>query len=242
MAQSRTVLITGAAQRLGRAYALSLSKAGWDVAIHYNSSAAPARALAALIAKQGRKAYLVKADLSNAEAVATIIPSLVKQRVSLDCLINNAAVFEKDTLATLTPKRWEAHTQVNLLAPLMLMRDFAAHYKGTTGNIINITDGLHGWSMSGEFLSYALSKHSLSHATEMLARQLAPHIRLNAIAPGATLKGPRDKKSTFDTFKKIIPLARLSSPQEICDAIHYILASPSLTGQILSLGGGMNGL
>jgi len=240
MKQTRTVLITGAAQRIGRALALSLARGGWDVALHFNTSANEAKTLAALIRKLGRKAYLVQADLQDAKALARIFPALKKQGMVPGCLINNAALFEKDTLATLESESFRAHMETNLFAPLFLMREFAAYYKGNDGNIINITDGMARWSMSAGFLSYALSKEGLGSATRLTARSLAPRIRVNAIAPGATLKGKLDKQDTFDRLEKIIPLRRVSSPQEICDAIQYILSSPSLTGQILSLSGGMD--
>jgi NAD(P)-dependent dehydrogenase (short-subunit alcohol dehydrogenase family) len=240
MAKTRTALITGGARRLGRAFAVSLAGAGWDIAIHYNASAKPASELAAAISSMGRRAYTVQADLADAKAVASIFPRLKAQGIVPDCLINNASVFEKDTLAALNSKRFHAHMDINLFAPLLLMRDFAAHYKGASGNIINITDGVKGWSMSPAFLSYALSKQGFAEATRMLARELAPAIRINAIAPGVTPAGSQDKKAPFARFKKIIPLARLSSAEEICDAIHYILSAPSLTGQILSLSGGMD--
>jgi NAD(P)-dependent dehydrogenase (short-subunit alcohol dehydrogenase family) len=182
----------------------------------------------------------VQADLRDAKAAANIIPVLAKKDVTPDCLINNASAFEKDALATLTPEEFHARMDVNLLAPLLLMQGFVAHYKGSEGNIINITDGMSGWSMSHTFLSYALSKNSLKDATRMLARDLAPTIRVNSIAPGATLEGKQDKKDTFNKLRKIIPLGRTSSPEEINLAVHYILSSPSLTGQILSLSGGMD--
>jgi NAD(P)-dependent dehydrogenase (short-subunit alcohol dehydrogenase family) len=240
MKQSPTVLITGSAARLGREIALSMARDGWNIALHYNRSFKEARELVTMLEGLGRKTFLIKADLNAPRAVAGIVSSLAEKGIKLDCLINNAAMFEKDSLKTLTQESFHSHIDANLFAPLMLMRDFAAQYEGASGNIINITDGMKGWSMSGAFLSYALSKQALVHATRMLALELAPRIRVNAIAPGATLPGKQDKKDTFAKLKKIIPLGRVSSPLEVCHAIGYILSSPSLTGQILSLGGGMD--
>jgi NAD(P)-dependent dehydrogenase (short-subunit alcohol dehydrogenase family) len=240
MAKNRTALITGAARRLGREIALSLASEGWDIALHYNSSVKDALELAALIRRGKRKCHLLRADLNDANEVAHVFPALARLGVVPQCLINSAAAFEKDTLETFTPESWQLHMNINLLAPLLLMRDFAAHYKGAAGNIINITDGLSGWSMSSGFLSYALSKQGLAKTTRMLARDLAPRIRVNAVAPGPTLPGKQDKKDTFAKLKKIIPLKQVSSPLEVCHAIRYILSSPSLTGQTLSLSGGMD--
>jgi NAD(P)-dependent dehydrogenase (short-subunit alcohol dehydrogenase family) len=239
MAKSKTVLITGAALRLGREIALSFADNGWDVVIHTHRSKKAADELAALIEQKKRKATVVQADLTDAQAVSRIIPALSRRGVALDCLVNNAAQFNKDSLHNLTPESWRQHMDVNLFAPLQLIRDFAAQYKGASGNIINITDGMHGWSLSPTFLSYSLSKLSLNNATQLLVCELAPRIRINAIAPGPTLEGMQDKKNTFAKLKKIIPLARTSSPSEVCDAVHYILSASSLTGQIISLSGGM---
>lgn len=236
---AKTVLITGGAVRIGREIALHLAGRGWNVAIHYNHSKKPADELAAMIKKKKRKAYLVQGDLSYVADVADIIPGLTKKGVQIDCLINNASIFEKDSIRDLDAESWRRHIEVNLFAPLRLMRDFAAQYKGREGNIINITDGLTGWSISGAFLSYSVSKAGLENATTLLAKELAPGIRINAIAPGPTIEGKQDKKDTFDKLSKIIPLRRTSSPKEICDTIDYILSAPSVTGQIISLSGGM---
>ncbi len=237
---AKTVLITGAALRVGRSLALSLADAGWDIALHYNTSEKPARELAALIAGKGRKAHLAQADLAREQSVSGIFPALAKQGIIPDALINNAATFEKDSLGTIDHKHWHAQMDTNLFAPLLLMRDFAAHYKGDGGNIINITDGLAGWSMSSNFLSYSLSKVGLAHATRMLAHEFAPRIRVNAIAPGATLASKHDTKETFAKLKEIVPLKRVSSPEEVCDAALFLLSAPSVTGQIISLSGGLN--
>jgi NAD(P)-dependent dehydrogenase (short-subunit alcohol dehydrogenase family) len=235
----RTALITGAAVRVGQAIALSLADNGWDIAFHYNRSEKPAEKLAKLIRSKRRKATLVQADLADSASVARLIPTLSKQGIKLDCLINNAAAFGKNDLANLNSQNWYAHMDVNLFAPLLLMRDFAAQYKGTSGNIINITDGMLGWSISPKYLSYSLSKLGLGNATELLARELAPRIRINAIAPGPTLEGAQDKKDTFAKLAKIIPLKRTSSPKEICDAVHFLLSASSVTGQQIALSGGL---
>jgi len=240
MTTPKTALITGAALRVGRALALSLADVGWDIALHYHASEKPAQELAKLIADKGRKAHLVQADLAQEKSVSGIFPALKKQGVIPDALINNAATFERDSLKTLEQKNWRTQMDINLFAPLLLMRDFADHYKDSDGNIINITDGLAGWSMSSNFLSYSLSKLGLADATRMFAHALAPRIRVNAIAPGATLVSKHDSRETFVKLKEIIPLKRVSSPEEVSDAVLYLLSAPSVTGQVLSLSGGLN--
>ena len=241
MTQLKTALVTGGAIRIGRAIALSFADAGWNVAVHYHNSESAAQELAAAIKAKGRLCHLVRANLQDEKAVSRIIPELTEKKVKLDCLINNASAFEKDSYATLSSESWHKHMGVNLFAPMQLIRDFAAQCKSDDGNIINITDGMHGWSMSGNFLSYAMSKQNLEYATQLLASELAPHIRINAIAPGATLEGVQDKKDTFDKLRKLIPLGRTSSPDEIIATLHYILSVRSITGQIISLSGGMQG-
>jgi NAD(P)-dependent dehydrogenase (short-subunit alcohol dehydrogenase family) len=241
---ARTMLITGAAKRIGRALALFFARDGWDIALHYRRSEKEAAEVATRITALGRKAHLVKADLRDAKAALSLIAALKGKGVTLECLINSASVYQKDSLATLAPDRWADHMDTNLLAPLLLMRDFAAAYKGKDGNIINITDGFYGGSMSPKFLSYTLSKQGLAFATRLLARELAPRIRINAIAPGATLFSKQEEKNTFtgSELEKAIPLKRASSPEEICEAARYILATPTLTGQTLSLSGGADAL
>jgi NAD(P)-dependent dehydrogenase (short-subunit alcohol dehydrogenase family) len=237
--RARTVLITGAAVRVGREIALSFAQVGWDVVIHYNGSEKPAKELATFIHKKGRKAHLAKANLLNLKELEKLIPALNKQGIKLDCLINNASVFEKDRLKNITSKSWHDHAGVHIFAPLILMRDFCAQYKGSDGNIINLTDSLHGWSISPNFLSYSLSKMGLENATRLLAKELAPNIRINAVAPGSTIAAVGDKGYSEENLKKTIPLGRRSSPEEVCDAIHFILSAPSMTGQVLSLSGGI---
>ena len=135
----KTVLITGAAVRIGREIALSLADDGWDIAIHYNRSEKEAAELASLLKQKKRKVFLAQADLQDAKAVAGLIPALVRQGAALDCLINNASLFERDTLATLSSESWRAHNDINLLAPLCLIRDFARHYGRATTGISSIS-------------------------------------------------------------------------------------------------------
>jgi len=237
---AKTVLITGAAVRIGREIALCLADAGYDIAIHYNRSKTQALALASAIRKKGRKVYLVQADLRKSKDVEKILPTLTKQGAKLDCLINNAAMFEKDNLSAITPGSWQSHIATNLFAPILLMRDFASRYRGDAGNIINITDGLAGWSISPSFLSYSLSKMGLENATWLLASEVVTGIRVNAVALGPTLKGSQDDEKTFAKLEKLMLMKRTTSIKEVCDTVGYILSTPSLTGQVITLSGGLS--
>jgi NAD(P)-dependent dehydrogenase (short-subunit alcohol dehydrogenase family) len=235
MNEAKTVLITGAAKRVGRHIALYLADIGYDIAIHYNKSATEAQELAKIIKAKGRNAYLVQADLSDEMQLSDIYNNLPH----IDCLINNAAVFEKDNLANLTHKSFNQHLSVNLYAPLQLIAGFVKQYQGCEGNIINITDGIIGWSISENFLSYAISKQALQNSVKLLVAELAPNIKINTIAAGATLQGHQDKADTFDKIKNLMPLQKTSNPDEICASIKFIINNPSITGQVISLAGGL---
>lgn len=237
---NKTAMITGGAIRVGRQICLSMADAGWDVVIHYNTSAKAAEELAAMIAGKKRKAHLVQADLRDEDSTTSIFNTLAQKDVHVDCLINNASLFQKNNFSEYTRDNLHSHMAVNCYAPLQLARDFAAQYKGEDGNIINITDGLEGWSMSPVFFSYTMSKRALSEATQLLTRTLAPSIRINAIAPGPVLEGVQDRPDTFEKLRNVIPLKRTGTLEEICNAVHYILAAPSLTGQSLLLSGGVH--
>lgn len=236
------ILVTGGAVRVGREICLAMADSGWDVIIHYNRSEKQAQELAAIIKSKKRAAHLVQADLKDEASTAGIFKQLAAKGVHVDCLVNNASLFLKNGFSDISRVSFNEHMNVNCAAPLQLAKDFAAQYKGEDGNIINITDGLEGWSMSPAFLSYALSKRALADATAMLVRTLAPRVRINAIAPGATLEGAQDKADTFNKLRDVAPLKRTGNVQELCATIRYIVSSPSLTGQTITLSGGMHAL
>lgn len=242
MAQTTSprALITGGAVRIGREVALALADAGWGVAIHYHRSEKEARALAASIHKKGGHAVAIKANLADEKAVSKLMPQAVKLLGGpVTCLVNNASVFGKDSLETLSSSSWQRHMGVNFHAPLLLAKEMARQ-NIKNGIIINLLDGIWGWSMSPHFLSYSLSKLGLWNATELLARELAPHIRVNGVALGPTLIGKQDKEETFTKLAARAPLKRTSSPKEVCDTVLYLLNAPSVTGQVIQLGGGMH--
>ncbi|MCC7260015.1 MAG: SDR family oxidoreductase [Alphaproteobacteria bacterium] len=240
---AKTALITGAAKRVGRAIALHLAAQGWNIALHYHRSRSDAERTAAEIAALGRKAALIEADLADADAVARIFPAAQNALGTVSLLINNASVFGRDALANFTRDSWGAHMDINLYAPLLLSRDFAAAWKDigqTGGNIIHLTDGCEGWSLSPNFLTYTLSKAGLAALVPLLAQELAPAIRVNAIAPGFTLPSPFEDQAAFEKLAGHAPLKCLSSPEEVCGAVDFIINSQSVTGQTLALNGGLH--
>jgi NAD(P)-dependent dehydrogenase (short-subunit alcohol dehydrogenase family) len=238
-AKAKTVLVTGAGRRIGRAIAASLGSAGWRIAVHYCDSADDATGLVAEIESAGGEAIALKADLRDRDEVV----GLAEQAAGfgpLSCLINNASVFENDTIASVTPDSWDRHLDVNLMAPLLLSQAFARSLpNGESGNIINVVDQ-RVWRLTPNFLSYTVSKSGLWTLTQTLAQALAPRIRVNAIGPGPVLPSPRQTEEEFAAQVRTLPLERGPSVEEICKTIAFILETPSLTGQMIALDGGQH--
>lgn len=235
-----TVLITGAAKRVGRTIALDLAQAGWDVAIHFRASRPDAEALAAEIKKLGRRTALIDADLAKEADVATIVPRAVKELGPLTALINNASVFEDDTIDTATRATWDKHIETNLRAPFVLSQAFAHQLpKGSDGAIVNIIDQA-VWKLTPQFLSYMVSKSGLWTLTRTLAQALAPHIRVNAIGPGPTLKATKQSPEHFEAQIQATLLKRASEPADIAAAVRYLLSARAVTGQMIAVDAGQH--
>ncbi|MBY0354485.1 MAG: SDR family NAD(P)-dependent oxidoreductase, partial [Rickettsiales bacterium] len=236
-----SALITGAAQRVGRSLALHLAQQGWDIVLHYHRSQTHALELADELRAIGRQVALAPANLADPNSVTQIVEA-AQGLPPITLLIHNASLFAKDTLPTLNADHLREHLQVNLETPLLLTRAFAERFpKGEqAGNVICLLDGMQGWSISPNFLSYSLSRLAMQEAIPLLASELAPHIRVNGIALGATLPGVMDKSTTFAKLEWVTPLRRTSHPQEVCDAVDFLLRADGVTGQIFNLSGGMN--
>jgi NAD(P)-dependent dehydrogenase (short-subunit alcohol dehydrogenase family) len=240
MSVSRTVLITGAARRIGRALALKLAEQGWQVGLHCGASRDAAENLAETIRKSGGRAAVLPADLVDMKAVATLIPRCVSALGAPTCLINNAATFHEDTLASFDWEMWDRQLAVNLKAPIFLAKYFAQHLpRGAEGNVVNIIDQ-RVWRPTPELLSYAVSKSGLWGATRMLAQALAPRIRVNAIGPGPVLKSTLQTEEEFQREYEATLLGRGSTPDEIAAAVRFILDAPAMTGQMIALDGGQH--
>ncbi|HEY5609110.1 MAG TPA: SDR family oxidoreductase [Alphaproteobacteria bacterium] len=235
-----TVLITGAARRIGRAIAIELARAGWAVAVHYHRSAEDAESLAREIAASGGRATALAAALTDESAVQALVPRAAAALGPVTCLVNNASAFEPDTIATVTRASWDTHMETNLRAPLVLTQAFArALPSGAAGNVINILDQ-RVWNPTPYFLSYTVGKAGLWMLTKTLALALAPAIRVNAIGPGPTLPSERQSAEHFARQQRNTPLRRGPQPEEIGRAARFILDSPSLTGQMIALDGGQH--
>jgi len=239
-ASAPTVLITGSARRIGRAVALDLARAGWKVCVHYRRSAEDAAALVAEIERLGGTAAAVAADLASDADVARLVPRCGEVLGAPVCLINNASEFQVDTVATTTPATWDTHLDINLRAPVFLAQSLFLNLpQGASGNVINIIDQ-RVWKLTPDFFSYTISKAGLWTATRTLAQALAPRVRVNAIGPGPVLKSIHQTDAEFAREAASTLLGRGPSPEEIAAAVGFILASPSLTGQMIALDGGQH--
>ncbi|MGA0392699.1 MAG: SDR family oxidoreductase [Rhodospirillales bacterium] len=236
----KVVLITGAAQRIGRVIALHLAADGWTIAVHFNSSENEARELVGQIHSNGGMADMFAGDLNNEDQTKGLISAVQSKLGSVSCLINNAAVFEKDTITQSDKDIWDRHFQVNLRAPFVLIQEFAqALPEKTDANIINIIDQ-RVWNLSPGFSSYTLSKSALWTLTQTAASALAPRIRVNAIGPGPTLPSVHQSQNQFEQQCEAVPLQRGPKPEEIATAVKFILDAPSITGQMIAVDGGQH--
>jgi NAD(P)-dependent dehydrogenase (short-subunit alcohol dehydrogenase family) len=236
--RKKSVLITGAGKRIGRAIALNLASQGWSVAVHYFTSKGDADDVVAEITRQGGQAVAVQANLGVEAETTSLVPAAVEQLGPLTALINNASVFERDEIDSADRESWDRHMETNLRAPFVLSQAFARQLPAEEpGCIVNILDQ-RVWSLTPHFTSYTLSKAGLWTLTQTLAMALAPRIRVNGIGPGPTLKNDRQSEEHFTAQWENVPLQRPTAPEEICHAIRFILDAPALTGQMIALDGG----
>jgi NAD(P)-dependent dehydrogenase (short-subunit alcohol dehydrogenase family) len=234
----RVALVTGGAKRIGRALALELAGDGWAVAVHHHSSAAEAAAVVAEILQAGGRAVALAADLACETESTALVARAADALGPLTCLVNNASVFEMDKIETVTRESWDRHIETNLRAPLVLSQAFARQLpEHAEGNIVNLLDQ-RVWKLTPYFLSYTVAKSGLWTLTQTLALALAPRIRVNGIGPGPTLPSARQTVEQFRQQQLAVPLRHGPTPEEIAAALRFILAAPSMTGQMIALDGG----
>ena len=238
--RNKNLLITGAATRVGRAIALHFAERGWNIALHYFRSSSQAKKLKKIIEQNWVKVALVKADLKNSKQTEKIITIARKKLGSIDCLVNNAALFEKDDIANFTTKSWNDHLNINLLAPAILTKQFAKQAsKKTVSNIINIIDQ-RIFNLTPYFMSYTVSKSGLETLTKTMAMRLGPNIKVNAIAPGPTIKSKRQTDRHFRNQVRSTLLKKTVRSEDICDSVEFLINNNSVTGEIIAVDSGQN--
>lgn len=246
----KTALVTGAGKRLGRAMALELARQGHDVAVHYASSEADAQAVVAEITALGRKAVALQADLLDEAQTQSLVPNAVAALGGpLTVLVNNASIFEYDTLASATRESWDRHMESNLRAPFVLTQAMAADVPEAEpdengeplarGLVVNMIDQ-RVRKLTPEFMTYTLAKMGLWAFTQTAAQALAPRVRVNAIGPGPTLQGHRQSDSHFQRQRQATILQRGANEGDVIAALRFFLESPSVTGQLLCTDGGQH--
>jgi NAD(P)-dependent dehydrogenase (short-subunit alcohol dehydrogenase family) len=233
-------LVTGAARRIGRAIALQLARAGWNIAVHFHRSRVDAEQTAADVRKLGVQAEIIEGDLLSPTTPAQMVAESVRRLGSLSCLINNASLFEYDDLPTLDAANLDRHVGINLRAPLLLAREFArALPQDMKGCVVNLLDQK-VFNMNPDFLSYTVSKVALHGATHALAMALAPHVRVCAVAPGITLISGQQSDAGFERAHREAPLGKSSSPDDVARAVEFLVQADSITGETLLVDGGQH--
>jgi NAD(P)-dependent dehydrogenase (short-subunit alcohol dehydrogenase family) len=237
--EANKIIVTGAATRMGAAIAKKLSGPNVEIVIHYNKSKLNAEKLKKELKKNKTKVWLIKGDLSKENDLKKIIKFAKSKLKYFDCLINNASLFENDSLKSFTSKSWDNHLNVNLKAPAFLTKEFAKNIKGKNNNIINIIDQ-RVFKLTPFFTSYTLSKTGLYTLTKTSAMSLAPSIRVNGIAPGPTIKNKRQTDKHFKKQYLATPLKHQVDVNEICNAVDFFIKNSSITGQVLAIDSGQN--
>jgi pteridine reductase len=233
---NHVALVTGSGKRLGRAVAIGLAEQGADVVIHYRSSEAEAREAVAEIEKLGRRSVALQADLAQISQLPQLFQKVQANFGRLDILVNSAANFLQTDFASTTEKVWDASLDTNLKAVFFCCQAAAPLLRKSNGAIINFADigGILGWP---GFIPHSISKAGIIMLTRCLAKELAPEIRVNAIAPG-TITMPGDLPELEADFVKLAPLHRSGRPNDIVAAVSYLATAGFVTGQVLVVDGG----
>jgi NAD(P)-dependent dehydrogenase (short-subunit alcohol dehydrogenase family) len=236
----RTVLVTGAARRLGRSVALELAAAGWQVAVHYRGSEQEALQTVA-DCSQHAKAEAFVADLSVEAETRGLMEAVLQRFGQLDAVVNNASQFEHDDARSFTYGSLATHVAANTAAPVLLAQLLAAHVKQRQGQgaVVNLLDQKL-WNPNPDFFSYTLSKAALESATTLLAQALAPQLRVVGVAPGLTLTSHLLTPEKFEQLHRMSPLGRSSTPEDVASAVRFALENASITGTTLLVDGGQH--
>ncbi len=237
------VLITGAAKRIGREIALTMARQGWDVAVHYGRSQDEALQVVDAIKAMGRRAIAVQAELGNEAQVKMLVPQVLAQIGRIDCVVNNASLFEADSALDFSATCLDKHMHANVMAPILLAQALHAARPETSGaasaSVINILDQKL-FNLNPDYLSYTLSKAALQNATITLAQALAPLVRVVGIAPGLSMVSGDQSESDFKAAHQLTPLGKSSMPEDIAQAVAYVATAKAITGTTILVDGGQH--
>ena len=238
------VLVTGAAQRIGRVIALELAAHGWRVAVHYRGSAAAAAETVALIEAAGGQARAFAADLAEEAQCEALLPAVRTAFGRVDAVVNNASHFEHDDVTSFSYAAMDRAWRANTAPAIVLARALHAAVgegdgEGGGGVLVNLLDQKL-WNPNPDYLSYSLSKAALEAATTLLAQALAPRLRVCGVAPGVTLPSGAMSRAEFDASHRMTPLQRGSTPEDVARAVRFLLESPAITGTTLLVDGGQH--
>ncbi len=241
--RQRTVLITGAAKRLGREIALTLAKEGWRVAVHFRDSVEDASKTVADCTRLAGASASFRANLANETAVRNLLPTVISQFGYVDAVVNSASTFEHDTPETFSFAAMEKHLRANTGAAILLSQALLEHLQtqgdAATGAVVNLLDQKL-WNLNPDYLSYTLSKAALEAANTMLAMALAPRVRVVGVAPGLTLTSHMMNPEKFETLHKVSPLGHSSTAADVAATVAFALNNQSITGTTLLVDGGQH--
>ncbi|GAC1635378.1 MAG: SDR family oxidoreductase [Candidatus Acidiferrum sp.] len=232
----KTALVTGAGKRLGRVVALRLAQEGADVAVHYHGSDGGAAEVVVEIEKLGRRAIAMKAELTSVEEIRSLVQRVTHEFGRIDVLVNSAANFLPSSVISTTEEIWDASLDTNVKGPFFLAQAAAPWLRRSNGVIVNFADtgGILGWP---GYIAHSVSKAGMIMLTKTLAKALAPDVRVNAIAPGTiTMQG--DPPEWEQEFVKLAPLKKAGTPEDIAEAVSYLVNAKFMTGHVLVLDGG----
>ncbi len=233
-------LVTGGAVRVGRAITLSLADAGYDLLISYNESRAESSEVERAVREAGCRAHAVQADLSRGADVARLARAAGDHFGRLDLLVNSASTFAAGDLLDITAEEWDAVMAVNLRAPFLLVRDTVRLLRAARGAVVNITDlsALHPWTTHPH---HSVSKAGLLHLTRVMARRLAPEVRVNAVAPGYVLPPAHHDAAEVERTRQRIPMGRVGAPEDVASAVRFLARAEYVTGEVVAVDGGLGG-
>ncbi len=237
--RSRPVaLVTGGGVRVGRAIALALARSGYDLLVSYNSSPAGAAKVTSAARRMQRRAHAARADLSREHDVAELARTAAERYGRVDLLVNSAASFVAGDLLEVTAAEWDAVMAINLVAPLLLVRETADLLRASRGSVVNIVDlsALHPWPSHPH---HSVSKAGLLHLTRVMARRLAPEVRVNAIAPGYVLPPEHHTEAEIERTRRRIPMGRVGTPEDVAAAVRFLARADYVTGQVVVVDGGL---